>query len=247
MESFVSCFIKYANIKDVFINWNKPREFITEVRYCYLDVPDDDTYEKINFGLLYSLECKYSFAASLGILWARLTCILWPLAIVSFLFTTEINGLKDIFAMVFMFLIAVPLGVALWSTIFFTPLLITPFHFFRKKQKKIDEKIIWDEYEKVKNRIESVKYNIKEKQEEHARWQLELDREIERERRLSEVHHESTIAFMEMQVALYAKYKEKGLSVEKEIFEMREKLLKMEGEENKAMLDEIKTTLDSLS
>ncbi len=114
---------------------------------------------------------------------------------------------------------------------------------------KREEKSLKKAREKIEQEQQTFRENekIRLAQEEQARWQLELDREIERERRLSEVRHESTIMAMRAQVALYAEYKEKGLSVEKEIFEMREKLLKMEGEENKAMLDEIKTTLDSLA
>ena len=84
-------------------------------------------------------------------------------------------------------------------------------------------------------------------QEEQAKWQLELDREIERERRLAEVRNNATLDYMKVLIDLYAKYKEKGLSVEKEIFDMRAKLLELEGQENKAMIQDLVNTLDSLA
>jgi hypothetical protein len=116
----------------------------------------------------------------------------------------------------------------------------------RKKEEKINlqqRKI--DEDQKIENdRISNEK---KQKEEaEQAEWQKQLDREIERERRLAEVRHESTLMAMQAQIKLYGEYKEKGLDIEKQIFDMRKNLIELEGQENKAMLDEVRQALDDL-
>jgi uncharacterized protein (UPF0335 family) len=51
---------------------------------------------------------------------------------------------------------------------------------------------------------------------------------------------------MQAQIKLYGEYKEKGLDIEKQIFDMRKNLIELEGQENKAMLDEVRQALDDL-
>jgi type III secretory pathway component EscV len=132
------------------------------------------------------------------------------------------------------------------STAFFFSVAIFFFSFYslykrRKegKQRKINEAIA------QKQKQEEDRINA-EKQQEQEEWQKQLDREIERERRLAEVRHESTLMAMQAQIKLYGEYKEKGLDIEKQIFDMRKNLIELEGQENKAMLDEVRQALDDL-
>jgi membrane protein implicated in regulation of membrane protease activity len=115
--------------------------------------------------------------------------------------------------------------------------------FFKKMEvdKEEREKL---EHEKHKKMLEEAERL--EKQQEQEEWQKQLDREIERERRLAEVRHESTLMAMQAQIKLYGEYKEKGLDIEKQIFDMRKNLIELEGQENKAMLDEVRQALDEL-
>jgi hypothetical protein len=137
----------------------------------------------------------------------------------------------------------------IYSAIIFTPLLIIPYHFFRRKKMKITMaayQIKCNEEQEQLKKLEEIEQKRIQKEEEQANWQLQLDREIERERRLAEVRHDSTLMAMKAQVNIYAEYKEKGLSVEKEIFDMRKTLIDLEGQENKAMLDEVNRALNDL-
>ena len=105
---------------------------------------------------------------------------------------------------------------------------------------------VYEESERIKSLEEQEKLKLKRMQEDQEEWQKQLDREIERERRLAEVRHESTIKAMQAQIKLYGEYKEKGLDIEKQVFEMRKNLIELEGQENKAMLDEVRQALDDL-
>lgn len=114
--------------------------------------------------------------------------------------------------------------------------------FKRRKLEKVRKR---DEAIAEKQKHEEDRINA-EKQKEQEEWQKQLDREIERERRLAEVRHESTIMAMQAQIKLYAEYKEKGLDIERQVFDMRKTLIELEGHENKAMLDDVRKALDDL-
>jgi flagellar biosynthesis component FlhA len=77
-------------------------------------------------------------------------------------------------------------------------------------------------------------------------FQTNLRREVQRERELSAVRNEGMIELLRAQVELIAKHKREGADVEREIIEMRKKLLDYEATENKAMIGELISTLDRL-
>jgi flagellar biosynthesis component FlhA len=77
-------------------------------------------------------------------------------------------------------------------------------------------------------------------------FQTNLRREVQRERELSAVRNEGMIALLCAQVELIAKHKREGADVEREVIEMRKKLLDYEATENKAMIGELISTLDRL-
>lgn len=81
---------------------------------------------------------------------------------------------------------------------------------------------------------------------EEKNFQTNLRREVQRERELSNVRNEGTIQLLRAQVELIAKHKQEGANVEREIYDMRKKLLEYEREENKAMIGELMSTLDSI-
>lgn len=139
-------------------------------------------------------------------------------------------------------------GVVIYSTVFciflgVIGLFVEVFRFFvdnnKNKRQREQDSIAMTKAEEEK-KIEA------QKQREQEDWQKQLDREIERERRLAEVRHESTIMAMQAQVKLYAEYKEKGLDIERQVFDMRKTLIELEGHENKAMLDDVRKALDDL-
>jgi flagellar biosynthesis component FlhA len=77
-------------------------------------------------------------------------------------------------------------------------------------------------------------------------FQTNLRREVQRERELSAVRNEGMIELLRGQVELIARHKREGADVEREIIEMRKKLLDYEATENKAMIGELISTLDCL-
>jgi flagellar biosynthesis GTPase FlhF len=115
----------------------------------------------------------------------------------------------------------------------------------KKENIEIEKEKIKLENEKLK--LEEEENRKRKKQDEQEEWQRQLDREIERERRLSEVRHESTLKAMMSQIALMTEYKKKGADIEREVFDMRKTMLELEGQENKSMLDEVRQALDELA
>jgi hypothetical protein len=91
---------------------------------------------------------------------------------------------------------------------------------------------------------------IQEENERKARdreqWEEQLHREIIREEALAKVRNTSMIEMYKTQVDLMMKYKKEGANIDKDIFAMREKLLLLEGQENKAMVQDLMNTLNGL-
>ncbi len=77
-------------------------------------------------------------------------------------------------------------------------------------------------------------------------FQTNLRRKVQEERELAAVRNESTIQLLCAQVELIAKHKQEGANVEREIYDMRKKLLDYEKQENSAMIAELISTLDSI-
>lgn len=77
-------------------------------------------------------------------------------------------------------------------------------------------------------------------------FQKNLRREVQRETELAKVRNQSTVELLTAQVNLIAAQKKEGLNVEREIYQMREKLLAYERVENTAMIEDLKQVLDNL-
>jgi hypothetical protein len=86
----------------------------------------------------------------------------------------------------------------------------------------------------------------KEERKEEKQWKKELERKVKEEEALAKVRNTSMLKMYESQVELMIKGKEAGANIDKEIFAMREKLLILEGQENKAMIQELLETLNGL-
>ncbi|NHZ66622.1 hypothetical protein [Massilia genomosp. 1] len=95
-------------------------------------------------------------------------------------------------------------------------------------------------------KIETIEQDQRRKEEEQAEFELQLAREVQRKRVLAEVDHEITLKAIETQMKILGEHKEKGLAIDKEIFEMRKTILDLEGQENKAMIDALKSELNEL-
>jgi flagellar biosynthesis component FlhA len=77
-------------------------------------------------------------------------------------------------------------------------------------------------------------------------FQKNLRRKVEEERAMSAVRNEATIQLLREQVALIAAHKREGANVEREIYDMRVKLLEFERQENNAMIGDLIKTLDGI-
>jgi flagellar biosynthesis component FlhA len=81
---------------------------------------------------------------------------------------------------------------------------------------------------------------------EEKTFQTNLRRRVQEERELAAVRNESMLTLYRGQVELIAQHKREGANVEREIYEMRTKLLEHEKQENSAMIQELIGTLDRL-
>lgn len=118
-------------------------------------------------------------------------------------------------------------------------------YFFKKKQ--INPRLAFIESE-IKS-LQKAKSDIESKllrEAENAEWQRQLDREIAREKALGQAKNENVLQAIKDQIMIMHTYREKGLDVERQIMEMRKELLELEGQENEAMLNQLKTALDSM-
>ena len=96
------------------------------------------------------------------------------------------------------------------------------------------------------NKTSNVVSSALSERRQEKEFQTGLRREVQRERELSAVRNESTIQLFREQVALIAAHKREGLNVEREIYDMRKKLLEFERDENSAMIGDLISTLDRL-
>ena len=86
----------------------------------------------------------------------------------------------------------------------------------------------------------------KEQERDRLRWEEQLRRKLIEEEQISKVRNKSMIDLYSKQVELLIQYKREGLNIDKEIFDMREKLLVLERQENNAMVQDLLDTLDRL-
>jgi len=96
--------------------------------------------------------------------------------------------------------------------------------------------------QKIADNKEQKQWN-KAQARDKARWEEELRRKLVEEEQLSKVRNTSMIEMYKTQVDLMMKYKQEGANIDKDIFAMREKLLVLEGQENKAMVQDLKSAL----
>lgn len=96
------------------------------------------------------------------------------------------------------------------------------------------------------NKTSNVVSSALSERRQEKEFQTGLRREVQRERELAAVRNESTIKLFREQVALIAAHKREGLNVEREIYDMRKKLLEFERDENSAMIGDLISTLDRL-
>jgi len=99
--------------------------------------------------------------------------------------------------------------------------------------------------QKIADSKEQKQWN-KAQARDKARWEEELRRKLIEEEQLSRVRNTSMIEMYKTQVDLMMKYKKEGANIDKDIFAMREKLLVLEGQENKAMVQDLMNTLSGL-
>ena len=102
------------------------------------------------------------------------------------------------------------------------------------------------EESKNQREAEEQEWLKKEKARDREQWEEQLHREITREEALARVRNTSMIEMYKTQVDLMMKYKKEGANIDKDIFAMREKLLVLEGQENKAMVQDLMNTLNGL-
>lgn len=88
--------------------------------------------------------------------------------------------------------------------------------------------------------------NALDERRSEKEFQKNLRREVQRETELAKVRNQSTIELLTAQVNLIAAHKREGLNVERDIYEMREKLLAYERVENTAMIEDLKQVLDNI-
>ena len=83
-------------------------------------------------------------------------------------------------------------------------------------------------------------------EESLRRRKIEADISAEIDNKKEMLKYEGVLKLYEKQLAILVDAKKQGLKIESEIFEMRQKLLSLEKEENSAMLQELMQTLDSI-
>jgi len=109
-----------------------------------------------------------------------------------------------------------------------------------------DKRISFANEAKDKLEAEEHKQWNKARARDREQWEEQLHREITREEALARVRNTSMIEMYKTQVDLMMKYKKEGANIDKDIFAMREKLLVLEGQENKAMVQDLMNTLNGL-
>jgi hypothetical protein len=92
-----------------------------------------------------------------------------------------------------------------------------------------------------KDKIEEIEDKIKQRIENE-----ELDKIRSKERAKSDGQSDGLMKLYKGQIEMLAQSKKEGLAIDNEIFAMREKLLTLEKQENSAILEELKQTLNSI-
>jgi hypothetical protein len=89
-----------------------------------------------------------------------------------------------------------------------------------------------------------ISQKVRDAQEERE-WRKNLNRELEREEKLAKVRNNSMLAFYEQQAQVLVNFKREGTNMDKELLEMREKILALEGKENQATIDRVMAMINN--